>query len=125
MQIQWAYADGKAIISKNITFNSQLLSDGKRVNTESKWTFIAGKDYDNKTIVCRSENSALKEPLTASIRLDVKYAPEVKLLVVEPIGQIRVGDNVVFLCEANANPMHQLLYKWFKNDEIIIGENSN
>ena len=93
------------------------------MNTESKWTFTAGKDYDNKTIVCRSENSALSEPQTASIRLDVKYAPEVQLRVVEPSGQIMVGNSVLFVCEANANPTNQLLYKWFKNDEIIMGKN--
>lgn len=96
--------------------------DGKRSNSQSKLVLSATKDYDNKTIVCRSTNTALKEPLTAAIRLDVKYAPEVQLKVVEPIGQIRDGSGVVLRCEATANPSDQLLYKWFNNDEVIVGD---
>ena len=120
-QLSWYYSDGAVVVSKNITQTSSLLSDGKRVNSESKLSFVANKEYDNRTVVCRSENSALREPLNASIRLDVKYAPEVTLKVLEPVGQIRTGDGVVILCEAKANPMNHLLHKWFKNDEIIIG----
>ena len=98
------------------------MSDGKRSNAQSKLIFTANKDYDNKTIVCRSTNSALKEPLTVAIRLDVKYAPDVQLKVVEPVGQIRDGSSAVLQCNATANPSHQLLFKWFKNEEVIVGQ---
>ncbi|CAG2180997.1 unnamed protein product, partial [Oppiella nova] len=122
-ELQWHYSDGQSVSSKNITYSSQSLSDGKRFNAESKWIFIAGKEYDNRTVVCRTQNSALKEPLKTTIRLDVKYAPEIQLKVTEPGGQARIGDNIALSCEANANP-NELLYKWFKNDEIIIGDYS-
>ena len=98
------------------------MSDGKRSNAQSKLIFTANKDINNKTIICRSVNSALKEPLTAAIRLDVKYSPEVQLKVVEPIGQIKDGSRrVIIQCDANANPSELMLYKWFKNEEIIVG----
>ena len=79
----------------NITFSPLLLSDGNRMNTESKSTFIAGKVYVKKTFVCSSENSALKEPLSAVIHQAIQFTMKVKLLVVKPFGKIRVGDNVV------------------------------
>ncbi|CAG2101695.1 unnamed protein product [Medioppia subpectinata] len=122
-ELDWYYSDGQPVPSRNITYSSQSMSDGKRFNAQSRWIFIAGKEYDNRTVVCRAQNSALKEPLKASIRLDVKYAAEVQLSVTEPGGQAKVGDDIALSCDATGNP-NELLYKWFKNDEIIIGDYS-
>jgi hypothetical protein len=106
-------------VTKGISYSTQPLSDGKRSNAVSKWIFVASKEFDGKTLTCRSENPALKQPAKASIRLEVKYAPEVQLKITS--AQTIVGEDIEITCEATGNP-NQLLYKWFKNDEIIIGD---
>ncbi len=106
-------------VTKGIAYSTQPLSDGKRSNAVSKWTLVASKEFDGQTLTCRSENPALKQPAKASIRLEVKYAPDVQLKVSS--AQIIVGEDIEITCEATGNP-NQLLYKWFKNDEIIIGD---
>lgn len=71
-------------------------------------------------LTCRSENPALKQPQKATIRLEVKYAPEVTLTVDRT--HITEGDDLRFTCTASANPALDLVYKWYKNDEVVIGD---
>ncbi|XP_054164705.1 irregular chiasm C-roughest protein-like [Oppia nitens] len=120
-ELNWFYSTGEPVSTKNVTYWTQTLSDGKRFNAQSKWLFIASKEYDNRTVVCRAESTAVSEQLDASIRFDVKYAPEIQIQLLEPIGQTKVGDTIILSCEAKASP-NVLLYKWFKNDEIIVGD---
>ncbi len=117
-QLTWIDGDGNPVTT-GISYTTQLLSDGKRWNAALKWTFIASKEFDGKKLTCRSENAALKQPKNAFIRFEVRYAPEVQLKISS--AQIQIGDDISFVCEANGNP-NQLLYKWFKNDEIIAGD---
>lgn len=106
-------------MTHGVEYSTQLLSDGKRWNAALKWTFIASKEHDGRVLTCRSENAALKQPAKATIRVEVKYAPEVQLRISST--HLQIGDDVVFICDAKGNP-NQLLYKWFKNEELIVGD---
>lgn len=71
-------------------------------------------------LTCRSENPALKQPQKASIRLEVRYAPEVTIALDRTT--ITEGDDLRFTCTASANPGGDIVYKWYKNDEVIMGD---
>ena len=102
---------------------TELMSDGKRSNSIVKWTFLAGKEMNGRRMTCRSENAALKSPQNTTIKLEVKFPPDVKLVIESHQRQdqsIMIGDDVHFRCDAYANP-NQVIYKWFKNGELIQG----
>jgi hypothetical protein len=97
---------------------------------------------NGKKLTCRSENAALKQPEKTWIKLEVKYAPQVKLVIERSsrregyslmssiqasnsdLNAIKVHEDVIFKCEANANP-DVIQFKWFRNSELISGEEND
>lgn len=120
-ELTWLDQEGNPVPSEEVSYTTQLLSDGKRANAFLKWTFQPTKDHDGKTFTCRSENPAQKKADKASIKIEVKYPPDVKLVVDKEF--VFEGDDVKFSCEATANPS-EVIYKWYKNDEIVVGDHS-
>lgn len=120
-ELTWLNHDGNPVPAEQVTYTTQLLADGKRANAFLKWTFAASKDHDGKTFTCRSENPALKKPQKASIRLEVKYPPAVKLIMDRE--HVLEGEDVKFTCDATANP-GAVIYKWYKNDEVVVGDHA-
>lgn len=119
-QLTWLDGDGnKQTIG--VEYSTQPLNDGKRANAASKWTFQPGKEHDGRTFVCQSENQALNKAQKAYIRMEVKYAPEVQLTIDK--NNIIEMDDVRFTCTATANPS-DIIFKWYKNDEIIVGDHT-
>lgn len=116
-ELKWL--DGDKVINDGIVSVSELLSDNKRYNSKVTWSLSPTKDHDGKNFTCRAEHSALDAPLSTSIKLEVKYPPEVSLTV----DSVKTNeyDEIKFTCTAVANP-NQLIYKWYKNDEIIPGD---
>lgn len=55
----------------------------------------------------------------------MKFAPKVSVAVIGidtfPGGRIPEGSEVQFSCKAEANPP-ELTYKWFINDEPVVGD---
>lgn len=113
------------------------MNDGKRFNSALKWTFEPTKNDHNKRLTCRSSHSTLTNYSSASIMLEVKYAPEVKLDVtrikstmtqnaLNAIGSNlhgRVGDTIRIRCTADGNPgKESLIYQWYRDNEIIAGD---
>ena len=120
-ELTWLDDENNPVPAEQVTYSTQLLSDGKRANAFLKWTFVASKEHDGKTFTCRSENPALKKPKKASIKLEVKYPPAVKLIMDRE--HVLEGEDVKFTCDATANP-GQVIYKWFKNDAVVMGDYS-
>ena len=98
------------------------MDDGKLANAISKWSFTPNQDYDGQTITCQAENPALSEPMKEFIKLDVKYPPNIKLIINE--SNILEEDDAHFTCEGVANPP-PTRYLWYKNDELLAGDYSN
>jgi len=120
-ELTWLDPDGNPVPSEEVSYSTQLLSDGKRANAFLKWTFQPTREHDGKAFSCRAENPALKKPLKTAIKLEVKYAPDVKLTVDKEY--VFEGDDVRFTCEASANPSN-VIYKWYKKDGVVVGDPS-
>lgn len=115
--------DGNPASVGKLVPTRKTLSDQKRENSALKWTFHPTKEDDGKTFTCRSENQALKQPHKAFVRLEVKFAPDVTLITDKE--QVTEGDEITFGCSAVGNPAENLVYKWYKNNEIIPGDHSS
>ncbi|XP_076305362.1 irregular chiasm C-roughest protein-like isoform X2 [Tachypleus tridentatus] len=114
-ELAWLDGDG-VVVTQGIEFTTQLLGDNKRANAALKWTFKASRKHDGKTCSCRSENPAIKQPMIATIKLTVKYPPEVTLIANRR--KIMEFDDVLFTCDAVANP-DDVTYKWYRNNELV------
>ncbi|XP_022247885.1 irregular chiasm C-roughest protein-like isoform X2 [Limulus polyphemus] len=114
-ELAWLDGDG-VVVTQGIEFTTQLLGDNKRANAALKWTFKASRKHDGKTCSCRSENPAIKQPMVATIKLTVKYPPEVTLTANRK--KIMEFDDVQFTCDAVANP-GDVTYKWYRNNQLV------
>ncbi|XP_022251226.1 irregular chiasm C-roughest protein-like isoform X2 [Limulus polyphemus] len=114
-ELAWLDGDGN-VVTQDIHLTTHLLGDKKRANAALKWTFKPRREHDEKTFSCRSENPAIKQPMVATIKLAVKYPPEVTLTANRK--KISEFDDVEFTCDAVANPK-DVKYKWYRNDELI------
>ncbi|KAG0424991.1 hypothetical protein HPB47_027818, partial [Ixodes persulcatus] len=119
-ELTWLDGSGN-VVSSGVEYKTELLSDGKRANAALTWTLSPSREHDGKTFVCRSENKALKQPMLATIRMEVKYPPDITLTVESD--KISEFDDVRFHCQAVANPS-DIVYKWYRNDEIIAGDHT-
>lgn len=117
-QLTWLDGDGNPVTS-GVEYSTQLVNDGKRANAALKWVLQPSREHDGKMFTCRSENPALKQPQKVHIRMEVKYPPDVQLTIDST--HIMEGDDIKFTCAATANPS-DVIYKWYKNDEIIVGD---
>lgn len=119
-ELTWLDGGGN-VVSSGVEYKTELLSDGKRANAALTWTLSPSREHDGKTFVCRSENKALKQPMLATIRMEVKYPPDITLTVESD--KISEFEDVRFHCQAIANPS-DIVYKWYRNDEIIAGDHT-
>ncbi|TMW40286.1 hypothetical protein DOY81_014634 [Sarcophaga bullata] len=81
------------------------------------------KEYHNTTFTCQAQNTADRTYRSAKIRLEVKYAPKVRVNVIGgAVGNGRILEHaqVRLECKADANPS-DVRYKWYINDEPISG----
>ncbi|XP_074605220.1 irregular chiasm C-roughest protein-like [Brevipalpus obovatus] len=109
-ELTWLNAQGNPIKS-GTTFKTVQID--KTWTSTLKWTFVAGREHHGKIFTCRSENSALKQPEKAAVRIEVEYEPQVQLFLDKT--EYSEGDDIRFTCKALANPMDTLIFKWYRN----------
>lgn len=119
MQLKWFDEDGNKITT-GIAYSSKLMSDGKRSNSMLKWTFKADRKHNGKRYTCQADSPAQNGPSKASVFVEVKYPPEVQITVDKP--EYREGDDMVLKCKVDANPSDSLVYKWYKNGELLLDD---
>lgn len=119
-ELTWLDNDNNPVPAEQVTYSTQILSDGKRANAFSKFTFKATKDHDGKRFYCRAENPAVKKP-TTSIQIAVKFPPDVSLSMDRQ--HVLEGEDVTFNCEASANPKH-MVFKWFRDGQVVVGDHA-
>lgn len=117
-ELTWLDGNGN-VVTEGVEYKTEQLSDTKLANAAITWTFSPSREHDSKTFTCRSENKALKQPMLATIRMEVKYPPEITMTVESD--KVSEFDHVRFHCEAIANPS-DIVYKWYRNDELIAGD---
>lgn len=125
------------MVKKGLSSSVKAMNDGKRSNAALKWTFEPTKADHHKKLSCRSTHPTLANGSLASIVLEVKYAPEVRLEVSRLVATSsasaltamgsslhgRIGDTLRVKCIADGNPgKDSLIYTWFKGSEEMPGD---
>ncbi|XP_070492966.1 irregular chiasm C-roughest protein isoform X2 [Chironomus tepperi] len=124
-EITWIDGHGN-VIQEGIEYMSQQMENSKLFEARSILKFTPKKDHHNTTISCQAQNTADRTYKSAKVKVDVKFAPKVIVSVVSNTlgnGRIPEGAEVRFACHAEANP-NEVSFKWYINDEVIIGDQS-
>ncbi|KAJ0170539.1 hypothetical protein K1T71_013910 [Dendrolimus kikuchii] len=116
-EITWVDSNA-GVLTQGVTYTVEPLPDGQRFTAKSIIKMAPKKDHHNQTYTCQAQNTADRAYRAASITIEVKYAPKVKVHVESPEKQIPEGRDAVIGCKADANPTN-LTYKWFINDQPI------
>ncbi|SPP88525.1 irregular chiasm C-roughest protein [Drosophila guanche] len=127
-EITWIDGLGN-VLTDNIEYTVMPLPDLRRYTAKSVLRLTPKKEHHNTNFTCQAQNTADRTYRSVKIRVEVKYAPKVKVNVlpagaagaVGSINQRIVEHSQVRLeCRADANPS-DVRYRWYINDEPIIG----
>ncbi|KAM8721568.1 hypothetical protein ACLKA7_007449 [Drosophila subpalustris] len=133
-EITWIDGLGN-VLTDNIEYTVIPLPDLRRYTAKSLLRLTPKKEHHNTNFTCQAQNTADRTYRSAKIRVEVKYAPKVKVNV---IGTLAGNNNVNVApsthgavqrivehaqvrleCRADANPS-DVRYRWYINDEPII-----
>ncbi|XP_073965975.1 irregular chiasm C-roughest protein-like [Choristoneura fumiferana] len=119
-EITWLDHDG-GVLTQGVTYAVQTL-DGSRQTARSVLRLRPRRYHHNQTFTCQAQNTADRAYKSTSIKLQVQYAPKVRVFIKSgsASGRIQEGDTLVIGCQANANP-NNLTYRWILNNEQIAG----
>lgn len=106
------------MITNGVEVFKEVLPDGKRTNVKSILKLLPKKEHHNKNITCQAQNAAERYPRSATLHMEVKYAPKVTVTLEQD--SINEFEPVKFSCHADANPPN-VVYKWYVNDEVAYG----
>ncbi|KAM4690987.1 kin of IRRE-like protein 1 [Rhinophrynus dorsalis] len=111
--IDW-FRDGN--LQTGAVTSTEVLADGKRVNTVS-YLLIYPTDQDiGRIFTCRAWNEAIPSGKETSVKLNVHHPPTVTLSIHPQT--VQEGERVRFTCTATANPEIKG-YRWAKGGVII------
>ncbi|XP_059045852.1 irregular chiasm C-roughest protein-like [Achroia grisella] len=124
-EITWVDNDG-GVLTQGVTYTIEPMSDGRRYTARSVLHFRPRRHHHNQTITCQAQNTADRAYRATTIRLQVQYAPKVRMFIKSGAakGQIQEGDTLVMGCQGSANP-NNLTYKWYINNNQIVGTTNN
>ncbi|KAF9799007.1 hypothetical protein SFRURICE_011646, partial [Spodoptera frugiperda] len=118
--ITWVDSNA-GVLTQGVTYSVEPMPDGQRFTARSIIKMTPKQEHHNQTFTCQAQNTADRAYRAASIQIEVKYAPKVKMYIKSGAnGKIPEGDDVVIACKADANPSN-LTYKWFLNEKLIEG----
>ncbi|KAI8128117.1 Irregular chiasm C-roughest protein [Lucilia cuprina] len=121
-EITWIDGFGN-VITDNIEYTIIPLPDLRRFTAKSVLKLTPKKEHHNTTFTCQAQNTADRTYRSVKIKLEVKYAPKVRVNVIGGAvgnGRILEHSQVRLECKADANPS-DVRYKWYINDEPISG----
>ncbi|XP_045540671.1 irregular chiasm C-roughest protein [Papilio machaon] len=124
-EITWVDAEG-GVLTQGVTYTVEQMADGRRFTARSVLHLRPRRSYHNQSFTCQAQNTADRAYRAASIKLQVQYAPRVRIFVKTSLknNRIQEGDTLILGCQATANP-NNLTYKWFVNNDQIIGNVNN
>ncbi|XP_063630499.1 irregular chiasm C-roughest protein-like isoform X1 [Cydia splendana] len=121
-EITWV--DGnQQVIKKNVKTSEELLPDGQKFKTRSILRLTPSKDHHKQTITCQAQNTADRAARMATVYIEVRYAPKVKLSISLGAvdGRFPEGSEARLRCEVDANPRAQV-YRWYINNSPVVGD---
>ncbi|XP_045457290.1 irregular chiasm C-roughest protein-like [Melitaea cinxia] len=118
-EITWVDNDG-GVLNQGVTYTAELMTDGRRYIARSTLRLRPRRQHHDQTYTCQAQNTADRAYKAASIKLKVKYAPKVRMIIKSRAtnGRVLEGDKLIIGCQATANP-NNLTYKWFVNNELV------
>ncbi|CAH2061857.1 unnamed protein product, partial [Iphiclides podalirius] len=124
-EITWVDHDG-GVLTQGVTYTVEQMSDGRRFTARSVLHLRPKRSHHNQTFTCQAQNTADRAYRAANVKLQVQYAPRVKIFIKSggKNRMIQEGDKLILGCQATANP-NNLTYKWFVNSDQIIGNLNN
>ncbi|XP_068624403.1 irregular chiasm C-roughest protein-like [Battus philenor] len=121
-EITWVDSNA-GVITQGVMNSVEPLSDGQRFTARSILKLSPKKGNHNQTYTCQAQNTADRAYRAATIELEVKYGPKVKLVKkTGKRGIVADGEDLVIECKVDAYPS-DLTYKWFL-DGVLIGNSS-
>ncbi len=124
-EITWIDGLGN-VLTKGIHYYKEPIKDSKLFVAKSILKFIPKKEHHNTSFTCQAQNTADRTYKSTKFRLEVKFAPKVSVSVAGGAlvgGRIQEGTEVRLNCHAEANPP-EMTYRWYINDEKIIGDHT-
>ncbi|XP_063390249.1 irregular chiasm C-roughest protein-like isoform X2 [Cydia fagiglandana] len=121
-EITWV--DGnQQVIKKNVKTSEELLPDGQKYKTRSILRLTPSKDHHKQTITCQAQNTADRAARMATVYIEVRYAPKVKLSISSGAvdGRFPEGSEARLRCDVDANPRAQV-YRWYINNSPVVGD---
>ncbi|CAH2240786.1 irregular chiasm C-roughest protein-like [Pararge aegeria] len=115
-EITWVDSNA-GVLTQGVTNTVEPLSDGQRFTARSIIRMTPKQEHNNQTFTCQAQNTADRAYRAASIQIEVKYAPKVKIRI-QSGRRVPEGKDVVISCTADANPSN-LTFRWVMNESII------
>ncbi|XP_038217087.1 irregular chiasm C-roughest protein-like isoform X2 [Zerene cesonia] len=115
-EITWVDSNA-GVLTQGVTYTVEALPDGQRFTAKSVIKMTPKQEHHNQTFICQAQNTADRAYRAASIQIEVKYAPKVKIQI-KTGKRIPEGKDVVVACTADANPSN-LTFRWVLNESII------
>lgn len=112
------------MLTDGTDYMKEPIGDARRYTAKSILKIMPKKEHHNTTFTCQAQNTADRNYRSAKLRLEVKYAPKVRIGVAGGTlagGRIAEGSEVRLSCRADANP-DDLTYRWYINNEPAIGD---
>ncbi|KPJ17600.1 Irregular chiasm C-roughest protein [Papilio machaon] len=124
-EITWVDAEG-GVLTQGVTYTVEQMADSRRFTARSVLHLRPRRSHHNQSFTCQAQNTADRAYRAASIKLQVQYAPRVRIFIKTSLknNRIQEGDTLILGCQATANP-NNLTYKWFVNNDQIIGNINN
>ncbi|XP_063370521.1 irregular chiasm C-roughest protein-like isoform X2 [Cydia amplana] len=121
-EITWV--DGnQQVIKKNVKTSEELIPDSLKFKTRSILRLTPSKDHHKQTITCQAQNTADRAARMATVYIEVRYAPKVKLSISSGAvdGRFPEGSEARLRCDVDANPRAQV-YRWYINNSPVVGD---
>ncbi|XP_028040413.1 irregular chiasm C-roughest protein-like [Bombyx mandarina] len=124
-EITWVDNDG-GVLTQGVTYTVEPMGDGRRFTARSTLRIRPRRQHHNQTFTCQAQNTADRAYRSVNVKLQVQYAPKVRLFMKSGSikGRIQEGETLIIGCQSNANPSN-VSYKWYINNDEAIGEVKN
>ncbi|XP_037938623.1 irregular chiasm C-roughest protein [Teleopsis dalmanni] len=121
-EITWIDGFGN-VLTENVEYTVSQLPDQRRFTAKSTLRLSPKKEHHNTYFTCQAQNTADRTYRSVKIRVEVMYSPKVKVSIINGVSstdRIPEFSQVRLECKADANPS-DIRYRWYINDEPIIG----
>ncbi|XP_049535052.1 irregular chiasm C-roughest protein-like isoform X2 [Anopheles darlingi] len=118
-EIIWIDGHGN-VVTGGIEYVREPLQDARRFTAKSILKLTPKREYHNTTFTCQAQNTADRSYRSVRLQLEVKYAPKVRIFVVDGVlnnARLTEGTELRLSCRADANPP-ELNFQWFVGDEL-------